>query len=80
MKFLPFRPQLYYKARSVREEYNIYFIPFSVDVWICLACLLLVITVALTFILGRETRLPHDTPYDIVARIAEQNHRDGIEW
>ncbi|KAL0278298.1 UNVERIFIED_CONTAM: hypothetical protein PYX00_000155 [Menopon gallinae] len=75
-----FRPQLFYRARSVREEHNIYYIPFSSEVWICLFGLLLAITVALTFILARETKLPHDTPYDIIARIADEQHDEGMEW
>lgn len=59
---------------------NIYFIPFSVDTWIALLCILLSITVVQTFILARETRLPHSTPYDIIARIADEKHDKGIDW
>nr|CAD7578733.1 unnamed protein product [Timema californicum] len=53
-----FKPQLYYKVQSVRAARNIYVLPFSSDVWVSLWSLLLAITVALTFILGSETRLP----------------------
>ncbi|XP_067006381.2 uncharacterized protein [Anabrus simplex] len=53
-----FRPSLYYKVQSVRAARNIYILPFSSDVWVSLVSLLLAITVALTFILGSETRLP----------------------
>ena len=55
------RPQLYYKVQSVRAARNIYILPFSVGVWASLCSLLLAITVALTFILRRESQLPkHD--------------------
>ncbi|XP_067006382.2 uncharacterized protein [Anabrus simplex] len=55
---LNMRPSLYYKVQSVRAARNIYILPFSSDVWVSLVSLLLAITVALTFILGSETRLP----------------------
>ncbi|XP_023719255.1 uncharacterized protein LOC111870865 isoform X3 [Cryptotermes secundus] len=53
-----FRPQLYYKVQSVRAARNIYILPFSIGVWTSLCSLLLAITVALTFILCRESQLP----------------------
>ncbi|XP_069675843.1 glutamate receptor ionotropic, delta-2-like [Periplaneta americana] len=53
-----FRPTLYYKVQSVRAARNIYVLPFSVGVWASLCSLLLAITVALTFILRRESQLP----------------------
>ena len=47
--------------QSVRAARNIYILPFSVGVWASLCSLLLAITVALTFILRRESQLPkHD--------------------
>lgn len=53
-----YRPQLYYKVQSVRAARNIYILPFSIGVWTSLCSLLLAITVALTFILRRESQLP----------------------
>ncbi|PSN37280.1 Ionotropic receptor 195 [Blattella germanica] len=52
-----FIPQLYYKVQSVRAARNIYILPFSIRVWATLCSLLLAITIALTFILRRETKL-----------------------
>ncbi|KAK6623950.1 hypothetical protein RUM44_010806 [Polyplax serrata] len=75
-----FRPQLYYRARSLRDDHNIYWAPFTFNAWISIIVISLLITITLIFILSRETKLPHQISYDVFARIIDiQEDREG-DW
>jgi hypothetical protein len=67
-------------VQSVRAARNIYVLPFSIGVWTSLCSLLLAITVALTFILRRESQLPQ---HEFVLLINERNTVDKpvqLKW
>ena len=55
----------------MRAARNIYILPFSIHVWAALCTLLLAITIALTFILHRESRLHEQKEYDMNEEGAE---------
>lgn len=77
---IPNRPQLYYRARSLRDDHNIYWAPFTFNAWISIIVISLLITITLIFILSRETKLPHQISYDVFARIIDiQEDREG-DW
>ncbi|EEB18209.1 hypothetical protein Phum_PHUM505040 [Pediculus humanus corporis] len=64
--------------RSLRDENYIYWAPFSIHVWFCILFLCLTLTLVLTFILRRESKLPHKISYDIFARLIDVQE-DGDE-
>lgn len=62
----------------MRDENYIYWAPFSIHVWFCILFLCLTLTLVLTFILRRESKLPHKISYDIFARLIDVQE-DGDE-